>query len=88
MVSDEHDEIPIQIVSSSGGETPTQQSSGQHLSEHIDGLEKPASEQGEESVDEVEGVANKGSPEPGQEEVVSEEDEQTHMTEDKLTGMN
>ena len=93
VVSDEHNKTPatVEIVVSSGGETPRQESPAQHVSEHADddGLDQQASELGEECVDEVEGTENKGSPEPGEEEVTSErEDEGTHITQEVLTGMS
>ena len=91
-ISDEHNKSPaaVEIVVSSGGETPKQESPTQHLSEHTDndGQDQQASELGEECIDEVEGTANKGSPEPGEEEVASErEDEGTHMIQEVLTGI-
>ena len=91
-VSDEHSKTPAaaEIVVSNGGETPKQESPTQHSSEHADndGLDQQASELGEEYMDEVEDTANKGSPEPGEEEVTSErEDEGAHMTQEVLTGM-
>ena len=81
----EHDITPVQVVISSEGETPQhEQESPDVLSDH-QGLEQHTSEQGEES-DEIDGTANKGSPESGQEEVRDGKDVGKQMTEEVLSG--